>query len=134
MDMRWTIEYFEQEDSVQPAEVFEDALIRARPKLAGKLARIIAELQTQGHLLGGGLIEPCHGYAGLWEVRAIHMQWLAREFFGFDGTRVVLLHGYTKRTGQAASRRDLARAFAYWTTYTHTRQVSPMQEEHDESL
>jgi hypothetical protein len=80
-----------------------------------------------GHRLGGGLIEPCDGYAGLREARAIHMQWLAREFFGFDGTRVVLLHGYSKRAGQAASRRDLDRAFAYWTVYTRTRRISPIQ-------
>jgi hypothetical protein len=39
----WTIEYFEQADTTQPAEVFEDAVYQAYPKLAGKLARIVVD-------------------------------------------------------------------------------------------
>ncbi len=46
-----------------------------------------------------------------------------------DGERIVLLHGYIKRTGQPASAHDLKKAFAYWTEYMHTRRVSPIQEE-----
>ncbi len=129
--MPWVIEYFEQDDSVQPAEVFEDALDRQHPKLAGKLARIAIALRTQGHLLGGGLIEPCHGYAGLWEMRAIQNQWLGREFFGFDGSQVILLHGYVKRVGQKASIQDLDRAFAYLTNYRQTKMISPIQQDNE---
>lgn len=127
--MGWVIEYFEQEGMTQPAELFEDALDRTHPRLAAKLARIAVELQGQGHRLGGGLVEPCRGYTGLWELRAIHNQWLGREFFGFDGARVVLLHGYVKRGGQRASARDLAIAFGYWTEYLRTHKVSPAAEE-----
>src|SRR5436853_5592886 len=94
-----SIEYFEEENSRQPADVFEDALDRTHPKLAGKLARIAVALQEHGHRLGGGLIEPCYDFSGLWEMRAIQNQWLGREFFGFDDMRVVLLHGYVKRAG-----------------------------------
>jgi hypothetical protein len=36
--MRWTIEYYEQADTTQPVEVFEDAVYTGYPKLAGKLA------------------------------------------------------------------------------------------------
>jgi len=129
--MPWVIEYFEQDDSVQPAEVFEDALDRQHPKLAGKLARIAIALRTQGHLLGGGLIEPCHGYAGLWEMRAIQNQWLGREFFGLDGSQVILLHGYVKRVGQKASIQDLDRAFAYLTNYRQTKMISPIQQDNE---
>jgi len=129
--MPWAIEYFEQDDLVQPAEIFEDALDGRHPKLAGKLARIAVALQAQGHLLGGGLIEPCHGYAGLWEMRAIQNQWLGREFFGFDGSRVILLHGYVKRVGQKASIQDLDRAFAYWTAYRQTKLISPIQQDNE---
>jgi hypothetical protein len=57
---------------------------------------------------------------------------LARELFGFDGNRIVLLHGYIKRTGQTASTRDLKKAFDYWTEYIRTRLVSPVQEEVNE--
>lgn len=124
----WTIEYFEQEDTTQPAEVFEDALDATNPKLSGKLLYVTHELQFHGHQLGGGYIEKCHDYKGLWEIRVIHTGMLAREFFGFDRERIVLLHGYIKRTGQPASERDLKKAFAYWTEYMHTRHVSPTQE------
>ena len=127
--MKWTIEYFEQEDTTQPAEVFEDGLDSAHVQLSSKLARIARELQTYGHRLGGGYVEKCHNYQGMWEMRAIHGGTLAREFFGFDETRIILLHGYVKRVGQPASERDLKRAFTYWTEYIQTRRVSPVQEE-----
>jgi rRNA pseudouridine-1189 N-methylase Emg1 (Nep1/Mra1 family) len=34
--MRWTVVYFEQADTTQPAEVFEDSLRIFNPKLRGK--------------------------------------------------------------------------------------------------
>ena len=123
--MPWTIEYYEQVDTAQPAEVFEDAVYQAYPKLAGKLARIVVALESNGPRLGGGLIEPCRGYPGVWEIRAIFSQTLARELFGFDDQRVVLLHVYLKRAGQPASDKELARAADYWRDYLHTRRVSP---------
>ena len=127
--MKWTIEYFEQEDTTQPAEVFEDALARKDIRLAGKLARVTAEVAVYGHRLGGGYIEKCHDYKGMWEIRIIYNGALARMFFGFDGERIVLLHGYTKRVGQRASVCDLETAFVYWTEYQRTHHVSPTQEE-----
>jgi hypothetical protein len=121
--MPWSIEYYEQGDTTQPAEVFEDLLQRGNPKLRGKLLRIAVALQDEGHRLGGGLIEPCHDYPGLWEMRTIFNGWLGREFFGFDDTRVVLLHGYVKRAGDAASAPNFATAHAYWMAYVSTRRV-----------
>jgi len=123
--MPWTIEYYEQADTAQPAEVFEDARYRTHPKLAAKLARIAVEMVITGPQLGGGLIEACRGYSGLWEMRAIYNQTLGRELFGFDGSRVVLLHGYIKRGGQPASAKDLQIAATYWQDYLLTRKVSP---------
>ena len=61
--------------------------------------------------------------------RVIHSGTLARELFGFDGERIVLLHGYVKRTGEPASQRDLNKASDYWKDYQKTRRVSPVQEE-----
>ncbi len=127
-----TIEYFEQKDTPQPAEIFEDSLDAAYPKLAGKLIRVANGLQSYGQQLGGGYIEKCHDYQGIWEMRVIHSRILAREFFGFDGKRIVLLHGYIKRTGEPASIRDLEKAFTYWTEYIRTRRISPRREEDDE--
>jgi hypothetical protein len=130
--MRWTIEYFEQEDTTQPAEVFEDALDAAYPRLAGKLLRVTEELQFSGHRMGGGYVEKCHDYQGIWEIRVIHSGTLAREFLGFDGERIILLHGYVKRTGQPASEHDMRKAFTYWTEYMRTHSISPVEEEDDE--
>lgn len=122
--MEWVVEYYEQRNGAQPAEVFEDALFRALPKLA----RLVLQLQSDGYGLGGGYLEPCHDYAGLWEVRAIHGGSLARELLGFDQRRVVLLHGYRKRVGEPASIRDLNLAFSYWADYTRERRLSPGKE------
>jgi hypothetical protein len=127
--MKWTIEYFEQEDTTQPAEIFEDALYVSHSKLSAKLSRVTGELQFYGYRLGGGYIEKCHDYQGLWEIRVIRGGLLAREFFGFDGARIVLLYGYSKRTGQPALEHDLKKAFTYWQEYQRTRHVSPVKEE-----
>jgi hypothetical protein len=127
--MKWKIVYFEQEDTSQPAEVFEDTLVIINSKLRGKLLQVTDALLHHGYRLGGGYIEKCHDYEGIWEIRIIHGGMLAREFFGFDKERIVLLHGYTKRTGQPASTYDLEKAFTYWTEYTRTRCISPLQEE-----
>jgi hypothetical protein len=56
------------------------------------------------------------------------MQWMI-EYFGFDNERIVMLHGYTKRTGQPASAYDMEKAFSYWKEYMRTRRVSPVQKE-----
>ncbi len=93
---------------------------------------MVAELQIYGQQLGGGYIEKCHDYEGLWEIRVIHGRTLARELLGFDRNRIVLLHGYVKRTGQTASKGDLKKAFNYWIKYMSTRHVSPAQEEEHE--
>jgi hypothetical protein len=123
--MGWTVEYYERADTLQPAEIFEDRLKREHPKLAGKLRRIALELEMSGPHLGGGYIETCRGYGGLWEIRVIQSQWLGRESFGFDGERIVLPHGYGKRGGQAASVSDLDQAFFYWQEYQRAHRVSP---------
>src|SRR5260370_20379531 len=123
--MTWDIEYFEQQDGMQPAEVFEDELKQHAPKLWGKLLRALDHLEANGPVAGGGLVEKCHGYPRLWEARAIASKALARELFAFDGNRVILLHGYVKQTGEPASTPDLNRADGYLNTYLATRRVSP---------
>lgn len=132
--MGWIVEYYEQADTRQPAEEFEDGLMRSHKKLGAKLRSIAAAIEVYGLQLGGGLIEPCHDYNGLWEIRTIFNGFLGREFFGFDGerNRVVLLHGYVKRVGQPASMADLNLAFGYWKDYLHTHQISPEVPEQEE--
>lgn len=132
--MSWAIEYYEQGDGAQPAEVFEDALKHDHPKLAGKLRRVLVGVLEHGRRLGGGLIEPLHDYPGLWEARTISESWLAREFFAWDGNTAILLHGYVKRTGQKASKPDMNSARAYWQDCTATHRVSPEAPEEPERL
>ena len=126
--MSWAIDYFEQENGIQPAEVFEDELHRLNKRMLGKLLHIQDQLKHFGRQLGGGYIEKCHDYQGLWEIRVIHGNKLIRELCGFDGNRIILVHSYVKKVGQPASRQDLKKAFAYWTEYLKTRLVSPPQE------
>lgn len=83
--MRWVVEYYERADSAQPAEEFEDSLVRQYKKLGAKLRSIAAAIEVYGPQLGGGLIEPCHEYRGMWEIRTIFNGFLGRELFGFDG-------------------------------------------------
>jgi hypothetical protein len=132
--MRWVVEYYEQADTTQPAEEFEVSLKRHHKKLGAKLRAIAAAIEVYGSQLGGGLIEPCHDYNGLWEIRTIFNGFLGRELFGFDGeqNRIVLLHGYVKRVGQPASIPDLNRASAYWRDYQHIHKISPEVPEQEE--
>jgi hypothetical protein len=123
--MTWAIAYYEQGNGAQPAEVFEDWLDQAHVKLAAKLARVFVAITQSGRNLGGGLIEPCHGYPGLWEARAIFNSLLAHEFFGWDGDTAILLHGYAKRMREPASVADMRTAHGYWHDYLTTRRVSP---------
>jgi hypothetical protein len=127
--MTWTIEYYEQENAVQPAEIFEDALKHAHPKLAGKLRRVLVAVQDHGRQLGGGLIEPLHGYPGLWEARTIFSGMLAREFFAWDGDTAILLHGYVKRVREPASQPDMQEAQTYWQDYQKNHRISPEEPE-----
>ena len=91
------------------------------------------QLKDRGYKLGGGYVEKCHDYQGLWEIRIIHSNRLVREFFGFDEARIVLLHGYVKSVGRPASKRELDIAYRYWNEYLKTRLVSPIQENDNES-
>ena len=127
--MKWAVEYYEQTDGAQPAEIYEDALKRDHPKLAGKQRRVFVGVLEHGRRLGGGLIEPLHDYPGLWEARTIFDSWLAREFFAWDGDTAILLHGYVKRSGEVGSKPDMARAQTYWLDYQKTYRVSPEEPE-----
>jgi len=128
--MGWDIEYYEQADTTQPAEEFEDYLKRYHKKLGAKLWRIAVQIKIDGpHQLGGGLVEPCSNYKGMWEMRTIFNNFLGRDFFGCDGSRVVLLHGYVKRVDEEASIPDFDKAYGYLRDYQRTYRISPEKEE-----
>lgn len=50
--MKWTVVYFEQEDTTQPAEVFEDTLDITHPQLSGKLLQVTDALEYHGYRPG----------------------------------------------------------------------------------
>lgn len=85
--MKWSIVYFERTDTTQPAEIFENMLHAKYSQILGKLLRITDDLAIYGYRLGGGYIEKCRDFQGLWEIRIIYSGTLARELFGFDGER-----------------------------------------------
>jgi hypothetical protein len=60
----------------------------------------VVALEFSGPDLGGGLIELCHGYPGVWEIRPIFSQTLARELFGFGVTTGVTLQPGREREAQ----------------------------------
>lgn len=70
------------------------------------------------------MAKTCRGYAGMWEARTIFNTQLAREFFGYDGSAIILLHGYVKATGDEASIPDFAKANGYWRDYQVHHNVS----------
>jgi hypothetical protein len=78
--MRWGVEYYERADTTQPAEEFETGLNRDHKKLGAKLRAIAAAIEEYGPELGGGLIETCHDYKGLWEIRTIFNGFLGENF------------------------------------------------------
>lgn len=78
--MRWVVEYYEQADTTQPAEVFETSLKREHKKLGAKLRAIAAAIEEYGPQLGGGLIEPCHDYKACGRYARFLMAFSAESF------------------------------------------------------
>jgi hypothetical protein len=125
----WSIEYFEMESGVQPAEVFEDGLEastdRDERKLSGKLLRVAGEVASKGHLVGGGYVEPCHEAPGIWQMKASVGRKRGREFFAFDGRRAILLHGAVKGPRTPTPAGDYELAVQYLEEYQRTGRISP---------
>lgn len=115
------IVYFERSDGLLPALVFEDGI--ANRKLAGKLARIAVACAHSGPGLGGGYIEKCHSYPGLWEIRAIHGSDLGRLFCTLEAPILVLLSGVVKRKGEPTPPAALEEAARYLAEYKTTRNI-----------
>lgn len=135
--MPWTIEYFEQEDGRQPAEVFEDALDssgdRDAKRIGGKLIRVTDQVAQNGFRTGGGYAEACHDAPGIWQMKADVGKKRGREFFAFDGDRVILLSGIVKGPREATPPGAYAEATTYLNEYERTGKVSP-EEADDEQV
>jgi len=119
--MSFEVVYFERRDGLLPALTFEDSI--ANKKLAGKLAHIVIACAQSGPALGGGYIEKCHSYPGLWEIRAIHGSDLGRLFCALEAPIMVLLSGVVKRKGEPTPRAALEEAARYLAEYKTTRNI-----------
>ena len=127
--MTWSIEYFEQEDGRQPAEDFEDGLDtnsdRDVRNIGGKLMRVADQVAQDGYRTGGGYAEKCHDAPDIWQMKADAGKKRGREFFAFDGDRVVLLSGVVKNARTATPPGAYAEALRYLEEYRKTGRVSP---------
>lgn len=122
----WDVVYYARPSGRQPAEEFEDNI---PAKLSGKLARATVEAAQKGFSVGGGLLKNCRGYPGLFEVRAISFNELARFFCHVDGDRLVLLHGVAKRPGNETPKSELDKAFDCLADYRVSKRISPEEED-----
>jgi len=122
----WDVVYYARRSGRQPAEEFEDHIPSS---LSGKLTRATVEAARNGFSVGGGLLKNCRGYPGLFEVRAIWSNQLARFFCHVDGNRLVLLHGLAKRPGDETPKMELDKAYKCLADYKATKKTSPEKED-----
>jgi len=110
-DEPWTVVVFRDE---RGREAVTDFLKGLEPRMRLKVARNLNALAEKGPSLGMPLSRPIRGF-GLSELRTQASGNICRIFyFATSGRRLVLLHGFTKKTAEtpqrelrlAADRRD----------------------------
>jgi hypothetical protein len=94
-------------------------------RIGGKLIRVADLLAEKGPLAGGGYVEKCHEAPGVWQMKADAGSRRGREFFAFDGQRVVLLHGAAKEARTPTPIGEYQVAMRYLDEYKRTGRVSP---------
>lgn len=117
--MNWSIEYYERADGKQPMDNFLDSLARNHKKLYAFIMALVNTLRIQGHRLEPQFMAPCNGYAGLWDLFANDEGFTAHLFFGFSGSRIVLLDGHLHSNGSkhGVPKSSYERAFGYWKNF-----------------
>ena len=112
--MQWSIEYFVAENGKSPVRDFIDSL-----SAEGKAKFIfIADLLTEyGLNVREPYVKPMTGSRKLFEMRIKDRQNIHRIFyFAFTGRKLVLLHGFTKKTDKTPPR-EIATAEARMKDY-----------------
>ena len=100
--MKWSIEYYVAENGKSPARDFIDSLsAESKAKFI-----FIADLLTEyGLNVREPYVKPITGSRKLFEIRIKDRQNIHRVFyFAFTGRKLVLLHGFTKKTEKTPSR------------------------------
>jgi phage-related protein len=91
----WTLETYRDARGREPVTEFIESL---RPPMQAKVRRNLAALRDSGNRLGMPLARPISGYR-FWELRTQMGNDITRIFyFAVRGRRIVLLHGFEKRT------------------------------------
>ena len=100
--MKWSIEYYVAENGKSPVRDFIDSLsAESKAKFI-----FIADLLTEyGLNVREPYVKPITGSRKLFEIRIKDRQNIHRIFyFAFTGRKLVLLHGFTKKTEKTPSR------------------------------
>jgi phage-related protein len=87
-------------------ERFEEWMEKASQDIKARVLRIIDMLVAYGpHNVREPYVKPVKGYQKLFELRAKGKDGIARVFyFTFTGKRIVLLHGFMKKSARTPAR------------------------------
>jgi phage-related protein len=100
--MEWAIEYFISDGDKSPIKEFIDAL---SPDSKAKFIFIADLLTEYGLNVREPYVKPITGTRKLFEIRIKDKQNIHRIFyFAFTGRKLVLLHGFTKKTDKTPHR------------------------------
>jgi phage-related protein len=100
--MEWSIEYYVADNGKSPARDFIDSLsAESKAKFI-----FIADLLTEyGLNVREPYVKPITGSRKLFEIRIKDRQNIHRVFyFAYTGRKLILLHGFTKKTDKIPSR------------------------------
>jgi phage-related protein len=94
--MQWSIEYYAETGERSPVKEFIDSL---SPESKAKFIFIADLLTEYGLNVREPYVKPISGTRKLFEIRIKDRQNIHRIFyFAFTGRKLVLLHGFTKKT------------------------------------
>ena len=107
----WTVEYYRTPSGGVPMDEYLDSLPN---RLRVWTLRSLVRLQKYGNQLREPFTKPVGN--GLFELRCAADGMQGRCFFFFNGDRIVVTHGFVKKT-KKTPRRELERALRYRDDY-----------------
>ena len=100
--MNWTMQYYETSDGTCPVKEFIDLL---SPESKAKYVFIADLLEDYGLKVREPYVKPITGSRKLFEIRIKDKSNIHRIFyFAFTGKKLILLHGFTKKTDKTPDR------------------------------
>lgn len=109
MKMKWDVQPYEKQNGERPVEEYLDSI--ENEKHVAKIVRGIKLLEEYGPGLGGPYVD--HLKDDIFELRIKFSSNIFRVlFFHFVDNKIILTHGFTKKTQKTPSR-EITRAEAY---------------------